>query len=71
MSIKPGNLNQAFQSMQKELQNSAEAQPVIPEWRRQQQREDNQVDWVSRRAEAIRKEKGWSEMDPAAEVQAT
>ncbi|MBF0311728.1 MAG: hypothetical protein HQL56_19630 [Magnetococcales bacterium] len=71
MSYRPANLTQAFQSFQEELQNGPETQPAIPEWRRQQQREDNQVDWVTRRAETIRKEKGWSDMDPAAEVQAT
>ncbi|MBF0309749.1 MAG: hypothetical protein HQL56_09495, partial [Magnetococcales bacterium] len=62
---------QPFPSLPEEGQNGPDAQPAIPEWRLRQQREDNQVLWVEKRAAEIRREKGWDDLNPAPEVQAT
>ncbi|MBF0309743.1 MAG: hypothetical protein HQL56_09465 [Magnetococcales bacterium] len=71
MSYSATKRPQPFPSLPEERQNGLQAQPAIPEWRKQQQREDNQNLWVENRAAEIRRETGWDTTNPAPEVQAT
>ncbi|MBF0310617.1 MAG: hypothetical protein HQL56_13915 [Magnetococcales bacterium] len=71
MSYGEAKRYQPFPSLPEDGQNSPNAQPAIPDWRIQQQREDNQLQWVENRAAQIRQETGWDTRNPAAEVQAT